>query len=65
MEYHVRNTLFAHNSRYNLIETLAERLADAVFKSFNMERLKIRVRKRIPPVPGNIDYLEVETERER
>lgn len=54
-----------HNNRYNLIETLAERLADAVFKSFDIQRLKIRVRKRIPPVPGNIDCLEVETERER
>lgn len=53
------------NNKYNLIETLAEQLADAVFESFDIERLKIRVRKRIPPVPGNIDCLEVETEREK
>ena len=53
------------NNRFNLIETLAERLADAVFESFDIKALKIRVRKKIPPVPGNIDCLEVETERKR
>jgi dihydroneopterin aldolase len=51
------------NNRYNLMETLAERMADAVFDEFKMDYLKLRVRKRIPPVPGNIDYLEVESER--
>jgi dihydroneopterin aldolase len=52
-----------HNNRYNLLETLAERMADAIFNSFHIQTLKLRVRKRIPPVPGNIDYLEVESER--
>ena len=52
-----------HNNRYNLLETLAERMADTLINSFSMESLKLRVRKRIPPVPGNIDYLEVESTR--
>ncbi len=51
------------NSRYNLVETLAEKIADKIFSSFAIERLKLKVRKRNPPVPGNIDAFEVETER--
>ncbi len=51
------------NNRFNLIETLAQRLADEVFSSFDVEKLTIRVRKMNPPIPGNIDCLEVETER--
>lgn len=53
------------NSRYNLVETLADRIADRIFASFDVRRLKLKVRKRNPPVPGNIDAFEVETERNR
>lgn len=52
------------NSRYNLMETLSERMADAIFNSFRINSLRLRIRKMIPPVPGNIDYLEIETVRE-
>jgi 7,8-dihydroneopterin aldolase/epimerase/oxygenase len=53
-----------NNSRFNLMETLCERMADAIFNSFRIKSLRLRVRKMIPPVPGNIDYLEIETVRE-
>jgi 7,8-dihydroneopterin aldolase/epimerase/oxygenase len=53
-----------NNSRYNLMETLIERMADAIFNSFRIRSLRLRIRKMIPPVPGNIDYLEIETVRE-
>lgn len=53
------------NNKFNLIETLADRMADAVFDNFDIEKLKIKVRKMTPPIPGNIDYFEIETERSR
>lgn len=53
------------NNKFNLLETLVDRLADSIFKSFAIERLKIKVRKMTPPIPGNIDYFEIETERLR
>jgi len=51
------------NNKFNLVETLARRLADAVLDSFNLAWVKIRVRKVNPPVTGDIDYYEVEIER--
>lgn len=53
-----------HDSKYNLMETLCDRMSDAIFNSFRIRSLKLRIRKRIPPVPGNIDYLEIESVRE-
>lgn len=52
---------FLENHRYNLLETLAERLRREIQKKTGAPRVTLRVRKRIPPVPGNIDYVEVET----
>jgi 7,8-dihydroneopterin aldolase/epimerase/oxygenase len=53
-----------NNSKHNLMETLSERMADAIFNSFRIRSLRLRIRKMIPPVPGNIDYIEIETVRE-
>jgi len=52
---------FLEQHRYNLIETLAQRLMEEIKKRTDAPKVTIRVRKRIPPVPGNIDYVEVET----
>lgn len=52
---------FLENHRYNLLETLAEKLREEIQKQTGESRITLRVRKRIPPVPGNIDYIEVET----
>jgi 2-amino-4-hydroxy-6-hydroxymethyldihydropteridine diphosphokinase/dihydroneopterin aldolase len=56
---------FLENHRYNLLETLAERLRREIQKRTGASRVTLRVRKRIPPVPGNIDYVEVETSGEK
>jgi dihydroneopterin aldolase len=58
--YHVVEE-FLEKHRYNLLETLAERLREEIKKQTGVPKVTIRVRKRIPPVPGNIDYIEVET----
>ncbi len=52
---------FLEDHRYNLVETLAQRLLEEIKKETGAAKVTIRVRKRIPPVPGNIDYMEVET----
>jgi dihydroneopterin aldolase/2-amino-4-hydroxy-6-hydroxymethyldihydropteridine diphosphokinase len=56
---------FLENHRYNLLETLAERLREEIQKKTGASNVTLRVRKRIPPVPGNIDYVEVETSGEK
>jgi len=58
--YHIVEE-FLEQHRYNLVETIAQRLADEIKKRIKASKVTIRVRKRIPPVPGNIDYIEVET----
>ncbi|MEE9553833.1 MAG: dihydroneopterin aldolase [candidate division Zixibacteria bacterium] len=52
---------FLEDHRYNLVETLAQRLMEEIKKATGADKVTIKVRKRIPPVPGNIDYVEVET----
>jgi len=58
--YHIVEE-FLERHHYNLLETLAERLRVEISKQTGARKATIRVRKRIPPVPGNIDYIEVET----
>jgi dihydroneopterin aldolase len=58
--YHVVEE-FLERHRYNLLETLAERLRAELKSQTGAAKITLRVRKRIPPVPGNIDYIEVET----
>jgi len=52
---------FIERHRYNLLETLATRLCAEIKNQTKAATVRVRVRKRIPPVPGNIDYIEVET----
>jgi len=46
--------------KYNLLETVAARIARDLLSTFPAQRVLVRVRKRIPPIPGNLDYIEVE-----
>jgi dihydroneopterin aldolase len=46
--------------KYNLLETVAARIARDLIAAFSARRVLVRVRKRIPPIPGNLDYIEVE-----
>ncbi|HDR91185.1 MAG TPA: dihydroneopterin aldolase [candidate division Zixibacteria bacterium] len=48
---------------FHLTETLAERIAQAVFETFEPVGLRVKVRKNNPPFPGNLDYIEIETTR--
>lgn len=47
-------------NKFNLLETVATRIANQLHKEFAPTRVIVRVRKRIPPIPGNLDYIEVE-----
>ena len=59
--YHIIEE-FLEEHRYNLLETLAERLKAEIKKQTGVQNVNLRVRKVHPPVPGNIDYVEIETE---
>ncbi len=52
---------FLERHHYNLLETLAERLRVELKNHIGGHKVLVRVRKKIPPVPGNIDYIEVES----
>jgi dihydroneopterin aldolase len=47
-------------NKFNLLETVAGRIVHALLERFAATRVVVRVRKRIPPIPGNLDYIEVE-----
>ncbi len=57
--YGVVEEIVGHN-KFNLLETVASRIAIQIQKDFDPKRVIVRVRKRIPPIPGNLDYIEVE-----
>ncbi|MFH1336493.1 MAG: dihydroneopterin aldolase [Candidatus Zixiibacteriota bacterium] len=48
---------------FSLLETIAVKLANQILKKFKPQEVTIRVRKKIPPVPGNLDDIEVEVKR--
>lgn len=47
-------------NKFRLLETLISRIASAIQSQFPLRRIIVRVRKRIPPIPGNLDYIELE-----
>jgi len=49
--------------RFDLVESLADRIAEVLAERFGLTRLVVRVRKPNPPVPGNFDGVEVEVRR--
>jgi dihydroneopterin aldolase len=62
--YNTVENLIQKNS-FSLLETIAVRLAHELLKKFKIEAVNVRVRKMIPPIPGNLDYIEVEVGRKR
>ena len=50
-------------NRFNLVETLAQRIADSLIETFGFTRLAVRVRKMNPPIEGNIESFEIEIVR--
>lgn len=55
----------AEAGEYNLIEALAERVADRVLDAFDVDRVEVRVEKPYPSVNGRVERVAVEIERAR
>jgi dihydroneopterin aldolase len=53
----------AHMREYNLLETLAYRLARAVLESFPAGRVNVKVRKQPATMIDKLDHVEVEVEQ--
>jgi len=53
----------AEEQEFNLVESLAEAIADQILSAYDVEKVVVRVRKSQVPVGGYVDYLEVEIER--
>ncbi len=60
--YHLTNEVFTAK-KYNLVEKVGYLLAEKIMDEFHPQRVKIRIRKKIPPIPGNLDHIEVEIEK--
>jgi len=48
---------------FSLIERLAATLADMILEKFPVFRVTLRVRKKIPPIAGTIEHIEIEVTR--
>jgi dihydroneopterin aldolase len=48
---------------FSLIERLAATLAEKILEKFPVFRVTLRVRKKIPPIAGTIDHIEIEVTR--
>jgi dihydroneopterin aldolase len=51
------------NRSFSLLEGLAANLASEILAAFPVIEVAIRVRKLVPPINGNIDYIEVDVTR--
>ena len=51
------------NRKFRLVETMAERIAQAVIAQFNVSELMVRVRKPHAPIRGIQDGIEIEITR--
>lgn len=56
---------FGEKSRYQLLEALVEGMAHTILQRFPAEKVRIRLKKMAPPIPGPLDYVAVEIERSR
>ena len=52
-------------NKFNLIEALAESIANAILMQFNIAKITVRVRKPEAPIDGNLDTVEVEITRQK
>jgi dihydroneopterin aldolase len=60
--YRIVEQIVLQNS-FALLETIAVKLANQILNKFKPQEVTVRVRKKIPPVPGNLDHIEVEVKR--
>lgn len=54
-----------NQKHYSLIESIGADIANQIVRHERIQRVVVRVRKMIPPIPGNLDHIEVEIERKR
>jgi dihydroneopterin aldolase len=62
--YRTVEELVEQNS-FALLETIAVRLANQILTKFKTQEVTVRVRKKIPPVPGNLDHIEMKVKRKK
>jgi 7,8-dihydroneopterin aldolase/epimerase/oxygenase len=60
--YHLTSEFFKEE-KYKLVEKVAYLLADKIMDEFSPEKVIVRIRKMIPPIPGNLDHIEIEIEK--
>lgn len=49
--------------RYNLLETLAEKIAGVVLALKEVQEVVVKIKKPWAPIPGNLDYVGIEIRR--
>jgi len=57
----IRDTV--EGKAFSLLETLAQKITRRILEEFDVYRVTLRVRKMMPPIAGNIRYIEVEITR--
>jgi len=62
--YRIAKDIF-ENSKFKLIETVAERIAERILELPGIENVLIRVRKPHVPLNGLLDFVEIEIFRTR
>ncbi|MFQ6016165.1 MAG: dihydroneopterin aldolase [Anaerolineae bacterium] len=55
----------ARQTKFHLIETLAQRMADTLLQRFPAQEVFVRLRKQPPPIDGVLQYAGVEIRRGR
>jgi dihydroneopterin aldolase len=51
--------------KFHLIETLADHVADALVRQFDMDEVTVILRKKKVPIDAVLDYVEVEVTRKK
>jgi dihydroneopterin aldolase len=60
---HAKVVEVAHSREYNLVETLAYRIARSVMEAFPVERVNVKVRKRPESLAESLEFVEVEVDQ--
>ncbi|CUH96070.1 hypothetical protein P22_2158 [Propionispora sp. 2/2-37] len=58
---HVKQVI--ENHRFQLLEALGRHIADSLLELPLIRAVTVRIRKPYVPIPGQIDYVQVETQR--
>ena len=58
-----RTLEIAHSREYNLLETLAYRIAKGILEGFPADRVNVKVRKHPALLMETVDHVEVEVEQ--